>query len=188
MLSAEEAARLLLSYVVVPLWIAAGFADWLCHRYTRIATTAGPRESWLHLLMFAELGVPLLLVLFYDVNALLFAIMLVALALHQLTVWWDLRFAMAHRRINPVEQMVHSLLEMMPLAAVLLLAVLHFGQFQALFGLGDETARLGLNARHPPLDAGYVASLLAAVAVFNALPYLEELSRGRRAQRMRVAG
>ena len=188
MLSAEEAARLLLSYVVVPLWIAAGFADWLCHRYTRIAATAGPRESWLHLLMFVELGVPLLLVLFCEVNALLFAIMLAALALHHLTAWWDLRFAMAHRRIDPVEQMVHSLLEMMPVTAVLLLAVRHFGQFQTLFGLGAETARLGLQARHPPLDASYVLGLLGAVALFNALPYLEELWRGRRAQRVRVAG
>jgi hypothetical protein len=36
-----DTLRLLLMYVVLPLWLAAGFADYLCHRAARIAETSG---------------------------------------------------------------------------------------------------------------------------------------------------
>jgi hypothetical protein len=39
------------------------------HRRTHIEQTAGPRESLVHHLMFAETGVPVLLGLFCEVNA-----------------------------------------------------------------------------------------------------------------------
>jgi hypothetical protein len=43
-------------YVAAPAWIAAGLLDYLWHRKTRIETTTGPEESWLHLLMLIEAG------------------------------------------------------------------------------------------------------------------------------------
>jgi hypothetical protein len=46
-----------LMYFVLPLWLAAGFADWLCHRASHSETT-GAKESLIHLLMFAEMGAP----------------------------------------------------------------------------------------------------------------------------------
>ena len=45
---------LILLYFILPVWLAAGFADWLCHRAAHIETTSGAKESMLHLLMFAE--------------------------------------------------------------------------------------------------------------------------------------
>lgn len=42
------------------VWLVAGFADWLCHRASHIESTTGAKESLIHLLMFAEVGVPLL--------------------------------------------------------------------------------------------------------------------------------
>src|ERR1700751_3251637 len=57
----ENATRRLLLVGVMPLWLGAGLADWYLHRRTRIEETAGPRESALHSLMFAETGVPVLL-------------------------------------------------------------------------------------------------------------------------------
>jgi hypothetical protein len=45
---------LILMYFVLPLWLIAGFADWLCHRASHIESTTGAKESLIHLLMFVE--------------------------------------------------------------------------------------------------------------------------------------
>lgn len=60
---------LILMYFIVPLWLIAGFADWLCHRASHIEKTAGVKESALHLLQFAEIGLGLLAALFLEINA-----------------------------------------------------------------------------------------------------------------------
>lgn len=69
LMQTADTLRLLLMYVVLPLWLAAGFADYLCHRASRIAETSGWKESLLHLLQFAELAVPVLAALFLEINA-----------------------------------------------------------------------------------------------------------------------
>ena len=43
---------LLLGYLILPLWIAAGFADYLCHRAARISENSGAQESALHLVQY----------------------------------------------------------------------------------------------------------------------------------------
>ena len=53
-----------LMYLVVPVWLLAGLADWLCHRTAHIECTSGVFESVLHLVQFALVGLPLLAVLF----------------------------------------------------------------------------------------------------------------------------
>ena len=64
-----------LMYFVLPLWLVAGFADYLCHRASNIATTSGPKESMLHLLQFAEMAVGVLAALLLEINALVLLIM-----------------------------------------------------------------------------------------------------------------
>jgi hypothetical protein len=76
------AAPFILMYVVLPMWLAAGFADYLCHRAAHIETTSGWKESLLHLLQLAEMAVPTLAAIFLEINALIFLIMIVALILH----------------------------------------------------------------------------------------------------------
>jgi len=44
---------------VVPLWIAAGLADWFCHRRTRIERTSGLTENAFHWVLLAEGGIGL---------------------------------------------------------------------------------------------------------------------------------
>ena len=63
---------------------------------------------------------------------------------------------------------------------------LHWGQFLALFGLGSETPRFDVTSKADPLPVAYVATLLAAILVFELIPYLEELARGLRANRGRL--
>ena len=69
MIRMQEPARFILAYLVFPLWVAAGFADWACHRRTGIAFTSGLKENLLHWLMFAEIGVGLLAVAFLEIDA-----------------------------------------------------------------------------------------------------------------------
>ena len=176
-----QVTQLVLMYFVLPLWLAAGVADYLCHRATNIATTSGPKESLLHLLQFVEVGVPLLAAIFLEINALILVLMIVAFLLHEATALWDVSYTTGKREITPIEQHVHSFLEMLPLMGLVMVAVLHWGQFLALFGLGSEPARFTLALKPEPLPWTYVISLLAAVLVFEVLPFGEELIRGLRA-------
>ena len=178
---AEACATIVLACVVVPAWIAAGVLDWLCHRRARIEHTSGARESVLHLVMFAELGVPLVAVLLFEINALVFAIAMAGFVVHEFTAMHDVKLAVRHRPVTPIEQHVHSFLELLPLMAILLLVVLYPGQFLALFALGDEQARFELQWKQIPLPVPYTAAVLVAAVVCNALPYTEELIRGLRA-------
>lgn len=179
----EDPAVGILLYFIMPLWLLAGIADWACHRATDIARTAGPKESMLHLLMFGEIAVALLACLFLEINALVFAVMLAAFVLHEATALWDVSYAHTRRYISPFEQHVHSFLELLPLAAGILVAILHWDAFLSLFGLSATPADWTVRWKQTPLPAGYVAALLAAAVLLEALPFLEEFWRGVRASR-----
>jgi hypothetical protein len=176
-------AQSILMYFVLPLWLAAGFADYLCHRATSIETTSGPKESLLHLLQFSEMAVPTLAAIFLEINALVMLVMIVSLILHQLTAMWDVRYAYHLREVTPIEQHVHSVLEMLPLTALLIVVALHWPQFLALFGAGNEPMDFSLRLKEPPLPWLYVTAVLALVALFEVFPYVEELVRTLRARR-----
>src|SRR5207237_7699708 len=120
-------------------------------RATDIAHTAGPKESLLHLLMFAEIAVPLLMCLFFEIDALVFAVMIAGFLAHEATALWDVSYAIEHRYVSPIEQHVHSFLEMIPLMAGRFIAVLHWPQFIALFGIGGEAPRFEVNWKGEPL-------------------------------------
>src|SRR6187401_3253006 len=170
-----------LMYFVLPIWLAAGFADWLCHRASSIATTSGAKESVIHLLMFAQMGVPIVAAIALEINALVFAVMIVCFLLHEATALRDVAYAVERREVTPIEQHVHSFLEILPLMGLVLVAVLNWGQFLALFGLGTEAARFEIRLKDPPLPWTYIVSVLTAVLLFELLPYVEELVRGLRA-------
>ncbi|SHH71083.1 diguanylate cyclase [Pollutimonas bauzanensis] len=172
---------LILMYFILPLWLLAGFADWLCHRASHIESTSGPKESMLHLLQFGEVGIALLAALFLDINAGIIAFMIVMFLVHEATALWDVSYAVTARRVTPVEQHIHSFLEMIPLIAIICVVALHWGQFQALFGFGVESAEFGLAWKTEPLPVIYVLALMAFIVVLAVVPYVEELVRGLRA-------
>ena len=182
-MSHSEVAELTLLYFVLPLWLAAGFADYLCHRATSIELTSGYKESLIHLLMFAEVAVPLLAAIFLEIDALVIATMIAGFIAHQLTALWDISFANDKRPIPPIEQQVHSFLELLPLMGILVLIIFDWQQFLSLFGLGPESARFGIALKPDPLPVTYVAAFLSAALMFEILPYLEELVRGLRARK-----
>jgi hypothetical protein len=175
-------AEMILLYFVLFVWVAAGFADWICHRLTHIETTTGPKESLMHLLMLAEAAIPVTGGVFLQINAGLIALMIVAFFLHEATALWDVTYASTAREITSIEQHVHSFLEMMPLVAIVCVVILHWGQFLALFGQGSEAASFALTPKKEQLPSGYVTCLFAAIFLFEVLPYLEELVRCLRAK------
>jgi hypothetical protein len=175
-----SAPYLLLGFCVLPLWIAAGFADYLCHRVARIQNNAGVPESILHLVQYFLVGTPVTLGLFLQPNAGFFLCAGFAILLHHIVAYIDVRYADRARHIQPREQMVHSFLELLPIAAFLLLAVAEWPQFVALLGMGPERPVFAPQPRVMPLF--YVATILAAAFLSNLLPYLEELWRCLRAR------
>jgi LigD, primase-polymerase domain len=100
----EDILRGILMYFVLPLWLAAGLADHLCHRAAHIELTSGWKESGLHLIQFAEMALPILAALFLQINAGVILLMIVCFILHEATAYWDVRYASATREITPFEQ------------------------------------------------------------------------------------
>ena len=176
-----DLVRQALMYFVLPLWLAAGFADYLCHRAAHIERTSGVKESLLHLLQFAEMGVPILAALLLEINALVILLMIVCFLLHEATALWDVSYASQTREVTPLEQHIHSFLEMLPLMGLLLVSVLHWDQFISLFGFAP--ADFSITLKRAPLPWTYIVTVLAGVLLFEVLPYLEELWRGLRHRR-----
>ena len=176
-----EATQAILMYGLVPLWIAAGLADWFCHRSTDIAHTSGLRENLLHWLLMAEGGLVLVAVALFEVNAAVLLIAFAGFLAHELTTYLELRYTVEKREVRPVEQMVHSFMELLPLAIIALLAVLQWDQVLALFDEG--TPDFGLRPKDEPWPAPYLAAAGLAVMVCNLLPMVEETLRCLRARR-----
>jgi hypothetical protein len=180
-LDTGEITRRFLLYFILPLWLASGVADWVCHRASGIEQTTGAKESLMHLLMLAEAMLPVLAGLFLEITSPVLALMIVSFFVHEATALWDVSYAVTRREVTPIEQHVHSFLEMVPLMAISFIAVLHWPQLVALFGLGRERADLSIRLKDRPLPPRYIVADLGATLLFEVLPYLEELQRTLRA-------
>ncbi|MCR6630770.1 MAG: hypothetical protein NVV74_12370 [Magnetospirillum sp.] len=176
-----QATRIFLLYVIVPLWLLVGIADWVCHRRTDIQHTTGAKESLIHLLMLVEMGAPVLAALVLEINALVLVVMLAAFVAHEATALWDVSYAVTRRRVTPVEQHIHSFLEVLPFMALSFVVCLHWGQALAIVGMGPETADWAVRLKPDPLPLGYLGAVLGAILLLEVLPYLEEFWRGWRA-------
>jgi hypothetical protein len=168
-----------LVWCVLPLWAIAGFLDYLCHRASHMTRVSGVRESRIHWLMLAEVALPLALAVFYRINALVLAVMLVCLIAHQVTGYFDLKLAMSTRKVTIFEHQVHSALEIMPLTAMLLVMSLHWPQTLALIGAGTQHADFSLGPKQMP-RWGELIPPAAAFLGLIILPYVEEFLRGSR--------
>ena len=145
----------LLGWGIFPLWLAAGGADWLCHRRSRIEATSGTRESWLHVVAFFQIALPTAAALFLQMTALLIVSIGVAVFAHMATSLLDTSYSQPRRHISPLEQQIHSYLEMLPLFAFAIVGVLYAGEWR------DPERRFV--ARETPLPAAAVAATLSGL-------------------------
>jgi hypothetical protein len=167
-------ASLLLNYLLYflfPLWLVAGFADYLCHRRTAIERTSGWRETLFHVAQAVQLGVALFVGLFLEINALALFIMIGAVLAHAFTSFWDVRYTAPRRYISPLEQHVHSHLEWIPIAAVSIVVLLYWDQ------LSGPAPSFSLSLKDNPLPRSYLAVTLGLIAAVLVLPLAEECVR-----------
>lgn len=180
---AEHSLIRMFLYYLMPAWLAAGVADWWWHKRTDIEHTAGTPESLLHAVMFAEVGVPILLGLLAKLNAGALLAMWSAAIVHEFTAWWDVGYAIKRREVTPREQHTHSFLEVLPFTACVAASCLHWDELRSLVGLGrkpDFALRIKerkIPDRYWPFIAGMVIGITAI--------YGNELYRCRRARRER---
>ncbi len=179
----QHVASILLLGLLLPIWLVFGIADWWRHRVTFIEATSGWRESGLHLLLVAETGVAVLAAMWFEINALILALCILAFLAHEMTTNLDVGFASHRRMITAGEQRVHDYLTAIPFAVLIVICVIHPSQFAALFGAGQEAADFSLRWKEQPLPTWYLATWLL-LSPINALLYLDELVRCLRATRI----
>ena len=169
----QQAVRRYLLYGLLPGWFIPGLLDWHLHRRTKIEETSGLRESLIHALMMAEVGIPVLGALALQVNRRLMLIMGAAAVTHEVTAAWDVRTAHdSTREVRPSEQHVHSFLETLPFTTLAAVACLHWDELRH-----PNPHNQGLRRKQPPLPKGYVLGILTAVGALIGVPYGEELVR-----------
>ena len=164
-------AEVVLMAGVIPLWILAGAADWWCHRRTAIERTSGLPENAFHWLLLAEGGVALLAVALLEIDATVLLVVLAAFVAHEVTTYVELRYTVPRREVRPLEQMVHSFLEVLPLAMLGVVAALAWDQAVALV---QGQAEFALRTKKEPWPLPYLAGVAAAVLLLNVVPMVEE--------------
>lgn len=165
-----------------PVWTAAGLLDWYWHKRSDLEHTAGTAETALHLMMFAEAGLPVTLALFCEINAGLLTVMAAGALVHELTAFVDVGYAEHRREVTSWEQHTHSFLEVLPFTALAVAVCLHANQAAAGARAGRATD-FALRLRERRLSGAhfaYVGVLLLAGVV---VPYGNELWRCVRARR-----
>lgn len=177
MTNVEQVANNYMLYFLVPGWIIPGLADYLCHRRSRIESTSGLREAVLHYMMITVLGLPILMGLLLEINALVILLMIVIYFGHLAMALYDVTYAVTKRNVTPIEQHVHSFLEVLPFMAVSFIVCLYWDQAIALVGLGGDTADFSLRMKNPALPTPYLLTVVGSVLVFLGVPYTEELWR-----------
>jgi hypothetical protein len=184
----ETATLRYLLFVLLPAWFVPGVADWWRHRRTDIEHTAGLRESLIHSLMMAEVGVPITLALLCEINPLLLAVMVGGIGVHEATALWDVRTAEeAGREVTPLEQHLHSFLESLPFMGASAVACLHWREVQRLLRGEHRPGDWRLVWKKNQLPRRYLVGVAAGIVGLIAVPYAEELIRCARAARARHA-
>lgn len=173
----EAANRRFLLYGMLPLWVVPGVADWWMHKRTRIEETSGARESAVHALMMTEVGIPVTLGLLARINPRVLSVMGGAAIAHAATALYDVHLAVQERQVKPIEQHIHSFLEVLPLAALAFTACLHPDQVRSLLRGGPEPDAWKLQPKKHPLPVGYLTGLTAVIGTGVILPYAEEMVR-----------
>lgn len=179
-MSTAAAAELVLMAVVVPLWVLAGLADWWCHRRSAIERTSGWPENVFHWVLMGEAGIALLAVALLEIDAGVLLLVFAAYLAHELTTYIELRYAVPRRAVGPLEQMVHSFMELLPLLVLVLAALMQWDQVLALFDAGDP--EFAFEPKLAPWPPAYLLGAALAVAVLNVLPLAEEGLRCWRAR------
>ena len=110
---------LTLCFAFYLLWLVAGLGDFLCHRASDLPQTSGVAESTTHLLQLAMLAVAIIAGMALEMHAGVALLLLVLVTAHAIVGYVDTRIAFARKRVSlPIEQHLHSVLDMAPWIAL----------------------------------------------------------------------
>lgn len=104
-----------LAWIGYLAWLSAGLGDFLAHWRTDLPHTSGVPESATHLLQLALLAAAVIVGLAFEVGPASAATMGALVVAHAIVGYIDTRIAFArHRVVSPIEQHIHSVLDMAP--------------------------------------------------------------------------
>lgn len=165
-----------LAYCGYLIWLLAGLADFVCHRRTDLPFTSGVAESTTHLLELALLGVGVILVLAFDIGPSVLWVLLALVVAHAIVGYVDTRTAFAHRRVVlPVEQHIHSVLDMAPIIAFAWIVIATWP--------AATSASWQLELRRPALSMGVWLAVIVPPALLCVVPAMLEFRMAWRARR-----
>lgn len=113
--------------------------------------------------MMTEAGIPVVAGLTARVNPLVLSLMGGAAVAHGATALWDVSLATDKREVRPVEQHIHSFLEVLPLTAAAFTTCLHWDQVREVTKGAGHTDDWKLLPKQRPLPARYLAAIAAGV-------------------------
>jgi hypothetical protein len=163
--------------VLLPLWLAAGHADYRIHRHVGIERTSGTHESLTHVLMVATTGVGVAGSMFFEETELVLAVQIASALAHEAIVVWDFGYAVKRRPPGALEQHVHSLLEVLPFAGLAFNLCLNPRPLARLAGRGEHPPDFRLKLRRDPRAVPYDAAVIVAVTALLIVPFAEEFVR-----------
>lgn len=179
----EQAILGMILFGLLPLWMIAGFVDYLCHRATNIERTSGVKESVLHIVMGFQVGIPVFLALICEVNVLITLICLAMLVAHEVVAVWDVRLATGVREISVWETHAHAFLLTIPFYTFALVALRNWQVFLSTVTF-DWAGQLSFVLREVPVGPrGYMGYYFAVVFALGLFPYGDELYRCLKARR-----
>lgn len=165
------------AYLAYLLWLSAGLGDFLLHRRSDLPYTSGLRESLLHHLQLLCVGLATLAWLSLQPGLAQLSAMALLVGVHALVGYWDTRVAYGARAIGPLEQHVHSVLDMAPWIGLAWVAT-HEGS--AALQAGWQLAW-----RAPALPVPLWLAVLVPALAMTVLPALAETWSCLRAQAQR---
>ncbi len=103
-----------LAYVAYLVWLSFGCVDFAIHRRTALPLTSGLRESALHGFQLLIAGAGVLLWAALDSSRAVVALLGCLAAIHAAAAYADTVVAVQRRAVTPMEQHVHSVLDIAP--------------------------------------------------------------------------
>lgn len=164
-----------LAYAGLLVWLFAGMLDFGFHRRTDLPHTSGLGESTLHLLQLGLVGGAIMLAMLFEIDVLVIAAMALLVLVHAFVGYADTRHAFRYRSILPMEQHIHSVLDMAPWIGL--------GLVVAVTWPAAISADFPLNLRRPALPIPVWLLVLVPAALLCGLPALLEWRAAWRARR-----
>lgn len=155
-----------IAYACYIAWLLAGFTDFMLHRRTDLPHTSGLYESAFHLLQLALIGAAVASCLLFEMGRTLAVLLAALVSLHAVCGYLDTRWAFGRRVLSPIEQHVHSVLDMAPIVGL--------GWVIVATWPAAITGGWNLQLRQPALDSRVWFAVLLPALLLCVVPALLE--------------